>query len=448
MSSAPTNQIQHLFEQALQHQQQGQLQAAIDGYRQLLSQTEHADAYANLGVALRLQGQIEAAIAAYRRALSLEPHNLSALSNLGGAYRALGRIPEALVILEKVLSINPDFTAAHYNLGLAYMDFQEPEKAIQAFDRALALEPDRTDAPFDRATCILQTGDLSAGFAAYESRFEYEPRLKKGYTQPYWDGSPLQGKTLLIYTEQGFGDTLQFCRYIPLIPKEHGKIILQCPPELIKLMQTMEGIDEIIPLSANPPIFHTHISLLSLPHLFQTTLSSIPQTIPYLKAPAKSVRLPAKKSFKIGITWASGHQDVGLRRRRIDPKHFLTLLTLPQTSLFSLQKGPSSKQLSDLTGGALIEDLSPYIADFADTAAWLMQLDLLITADTAIVHLAGALARPVWVLLPYGSEWRWLLERTDSPWYPTVRLFRQTEPENWDKVFQEVLEALQKESLR
>lgn len=210
-------------------QQAGKTGAALKKYQALLNHSPSADAYANLGVALRTLGKTEAALIAYQQALNLNPNHVAALSNWGGGLRALGRLDEAIPILEKAIALNPAFTAAHHNLGLVYMDHQQPEKAIACFEQVLKLDPERVDAQYDRATCLLQLGKYRDGFQAYESRFGYEPRLIKPYTQPKWDGSPLQGKTLLIYSEQGFGDTLQFCRYIPLIQKAGGRIILECP---------------------------------------------------------------------------------------------------------------------------------------------------------------------------------------------------------------------------
>lgn len=436
------------FQEGLKAHQEGSLAAAIDLYLQSLRQAPSVDAYANLGVALRMQNHLEAAVVAYRKALAINPGHVQTLSNLGGAYRALGRLNEAEVILQQALELNPEFAPAHYNLGLAWMDGQAPHQAIAAFDEALRLEPGKVEAVFDRATCILQTGDLLNGFAAYESRFAYEPRLVKPYKQPRWDGSALQGRTLLIYSEQGFGDTLQFCRFIPRIEKEAGdRIILECPAVLKRLMEQVPRIDEVVILGNPLPSFDTHVSLLSLPALFRTTLETIPADFPYLKAPVSGIRLPKKsKHLKVGIVWASGHTDVGVRNRKISLSAFLPLFEMPGIEFYSLQKGEAVQELETLGLNGLIENLAPLIHDFADTAQLIIELDLLITADTAVVHLAGALNKPVWVLLPYGSEWRWLLDRNDSPWYPSVRLFRQTIPGQWEPVMRQVTQALIEDS--
>jgi tetratricopeptide (TPR) repeat protein len=439
-----------LFEQAFTVQRAGDTAQAIQIYHRLLEQAPSADIYANLGVALRTQGKLLAAITLYRRALALEPQHLSALSNLGGALWANGAPQEAVSILQRALALNPQMASLHYNLGLAYQDLQQPQAALACFEAVLRLEPQRTDAPVDRARALLQMGDLRAGFEAYESRFAYEPRLVKPFGQPRWDGSPLNGRTLLLYAEQGYGDTLQFCRYIPLIPQSCGRIILECPPPLKRLMQTVPGVSAVISEGDAYPSFDIYASLFSLPHLFQTTLASIPTEIPYLQAPDSRVHLLEQPQtlLKVGIVWASGHADVGLKNRSIGLEPFLRILELHQVCLYSLQKGPASAQLAQLGVEGLIPNVGGQVEDFADTASVLSQLDLLISADTAIVHLAGALGIPTWVLLPAASEWRWLLHREDSPWYPTLQLFRQHVPGDWHGTFDPVLSALYDVSTR
>jgi tetratricopeptide (TPR) repeat protein len=431
------------FEKILRLQQQGQNEAAIAGYQDLLKLEPNAQVYANLGVALRTKGHMEAALVCYEKSLAMQPEQVGTLSNLGGGLRALGRLQEALTILEKALQLDPDFIAAHYNLGLVYMDSQEPQKAIAAFDEVLKRDPDRVDARFDRATCILQTGDLALGFAEYECRSDYEPRLKRAYTQPRWQGESLTNKTLLVYAEQGFGDTLQFCRYLPLIQKEGGRIILECPSPLTRLMeQSFDCLDAVVSPESLLPSFDYHIPLLSLPAFFHTTLETIPKDIPYLKAPIATKPAATQSPIKVGLVWGNGHMDVGVRHRSIPLEQFAPLLSLPNMAFYSFQKGQKAKDLKRCGFDALVKDLDPFIQDFADTAAYLSQMDLLISVDTAIVHCAGALNIPCWVLLPYGSEWRWLLERDDSAWYKSLRLFRLGREDDWHSVLETICSKL------
>ncbi|WP_373533068.1 tetratricopeptide repeat protein [Vampirovibrio sp.] len=431
--------------QALTYHQRGDLTQAIAEYRHCIQTHPTAVAYTNLGVALRTQGHIKAAIAAYRNALTLDANYVPALSNLGGGLRALGQLDEAIVILKQALMLQPDFAAAHYNLGLTYMDFQQPEKAIACFDAALRLEPQRVDAPFDRAVCLLQTGDLLAGFRAYECRFAYEPRLQRSYVQPAWQGESLQGKTLLLYSEQGFGDTLQFIRFAAHIEKAGGQLILECPQPLQRLMQTLPYLDQVVCPQQPMPVFDTHCALLSLPAVMGTTLENIPNETPYLKPlPLQHKTLPLAISAKrIGLVWSSGHADVGTRQRSISLNLLIPLLTQSGCEFYSFQKGPAVAALKDSGLESLIHNLDAEMGDFADTAALLQHMDLLISVDTAMVHLAGALNIPCWALLPSGSEWRWFSNRTDTPWYPSVRLFRQEYGQAWEEVIQGVSQALQ-----
>lgn len=435
--------IQDPLQQAILYHQQGQLEQAVAEYQRCIKQQPTSTAYTNLGVALRSQGHIEAALVAYRKALALDPQDVSTLSNLGGGLRALGQLDEAILVLQQALALDSNFAAAHYNLGLAYMDFQQPEKAIPCFETALQLEPDRVDAPFDRAVCLLQTGNFKAGFPAYESRFAYEPRLQRPYSQPQWQGESLAGKTLLIYAEQGFGDTLQFIRFVTRIEKAGGQLILECPAPLQRLMRSLPALDQVITPEEAAPDFDYHIALLSLSALFQTTLATIPSEFPYLRAPVAREPFPNTDTKRVGVVWASGHPDVGARNRSIPLTAFAPLLSLPGYQFYSFQKGPAVTALTESGLGPLVQNLEGQIQDFSDTAALLSQMDLLISADTAIVHLAGAMNVPCWVLLPSGSEWRWLLNRSDSPWYPSVRLFRQGYQESWASVMETVVDTLQ-----
>lgn len=435
-----------LFADALRQHHLGNIPGAVALYLEALKKCPSAEIYANLGVALQLQGHLEAAVIAYQKALRLEPQHMPTLSNLGGALRMLGRTEEALPILNQAIIANPDSADAYYNLGLTFGDKQQPDQAITAFEEAFRIDPRRKDAQFDRAICLLQKGDLIRGFEAYECRFKYDPKLAKPYPKPFWDGGPLNGRTLLLQTEQGFGDTLQFIRYVTQIPKgPNDRIILDCPKPLKLLLQSFPGIDQVIAHGNALPAFDVRISLLSLPHLFKTTLDTIPADCPYIMPPHKSGRLGLSQvqQLKIGIVWASGQSDVGVRRRKIPLAQWLPLLELSGVQFYSLQKGPSAKELETQGFSGLIENLDSQIHDFADTAAILNELDLIISTDTAIVHLAGAMNKPVWVLLPHAAEWRWLLDRQDSPWYPSLRLFRKSTPSSdWQDVIADVKASL------
>lgn len=414
-------------------------QQAIASYSgAVLASPDRASACADLGVALRVAGHLSAAIALYRRAVALDPRSAVALSNLGGALRASGDLNWAVAHLQRAVEIAPEFSAGHFNLGLALEDAGRLEEALTAYDRVLALDPARTDARIQKAFTLLRLGRLEEGFAQYECRLQSEPMLKRNFTQPAWNGQPFPGKTILLYAEQGRGDTFQFIRYAPLVKALGTEVIVECQPETAAVVATVPGVDKVVSRGQALPHFDCHASLMSLPFLLRTTLETIPGAVPYLQVPpgaAGGVNVPPSSLIKVGIAWSSGHEDVGAHERSIALEHFLRLLEIPQVALYSLQVGPAVCDLARLGVQHLIPDLGSRFKDFSHTADAISQLDLVVSVDTAIVHLAGAMAKPVFVFLPYASEWRWLRHRTDSPWYPTARLYRQEKPMSWDDAF-------------
>ena len=335
------------------------------------------------------------------------------------------------------------------------------EAAMARFEETLHLDPNYASARWNRAAVWLLQGDFERGWAEYEWRWTQPDFGHRRFVQPAWDGSPLAGKTILLYAEQGIGDTLQFVRYVPLVQERGGRVILQCPLQLMKLLATLPGIERLVvkddPLSA----FDVHAALLSLPAIFHTSLDNVPASVPYLQANADLIehwRKELAKSdvdyrtfasgpvFKIGITWQGNPAFKDDRYRSIPLARFERLASVPGVQLISLQKGPGIEQLQELgerfpildLGNRLDEDSGP----FMDTAAVLKNIDLVISSDTALPHLAGALGVPVWVALPLVPDWRWLLEREDCPWYPTMRLFRQTKLGCWQNVFERIAETL------
>jgi Flp pilus assembly protein TadD len=413
--------------------------------RQASAKPDQAAGWANLGVALRSEGHLETAIALYRRALALEPDSAANLSNLGGALRAAGLLDEAIVRLRRATELTADFAAAIFNLGIALEDAGQLPEAVACYDRVLDLEPTRKDAAGQRAFALMRMGDFEKGLCAYEKRLEFEPMLKRGFRRPAWDGCPDNNKTLLLYSEQGRGDTFQFIRFAGEARSRVGRVIVECPRETAEVVKTAPGVDEVVIQGLRLPQFDCHASLMSLPYLFKTTLETIPGSVPYLSVPPSvlgSVSLVPTKQLKVGIAWASGHTDIGVHDRSVGLAKLLRFFELPQVALYSLQVGTAASQIKELGCTHLIQDLGEQFKDFGSTADAIRQLDLVISADTAIVHLAGALAKPVWVLLPYASEWRWLQSRIDSPWYPTVRLFRQQKPFGWDGVVEQVVQDL------
>jgi hypothetical protein len=334
------------------------------------------------------------------------------------------------------------------------------EEAVASFQEALRLDPTCVEAHGSLAMTWLLMGNLEQGWPEYEWRFHNKEWALPPFPQPTWDGSPLAGRSILLRTEQGLGDTLHFIRYAPLVKAQAGTVLVECAKPLIPLLSSCPGIDRLVPESPRPTeSFDLQVPLLSVPGLLGTTLATIPANIPYLSADAKLVEqwqqeLHSFSGFKIGIAWQGNpkHDRHGLGRRTIPLAQFAPLGRVAGVSLFSLQRGVGTEQLPHVTSKLSVTDLGSWIDEgcgaFMGTAAVMHCLDLVITSDTSIAHLAGALGVPVWVALPFAAEWRWLRDREDSPWYPTMRLFRQSEPGNWKPVFErmagEVLKLLAK----
>ncbi|QZZ21194.1 tetratricopeptide repeat protein [Leptothermofonsia sichuanensis E412] len=428
----------------------GQLESAIAQFRQVLQQEPNfADAWCNLGSALREQGNPEAAIAHYRRAITLNPDHADAQYNLGTVLQEQDQLEEALIHCQRAVALKPDFADAYYSLGFVQRRLAHLEAAIASYRRAVQLAPWYPEAHKNLGHALLLQGDLKNGFAEYEWRWRQKNWAPRPFSQPLWDGSSLEGKTILLHAEQGMGDTIQFIRYAPLVKARGGNVLVECQPLLRRLLETAPGIDHLIVQGSPLPPFDTHAPLLSLPHILGTTLDTIPASIPYLASPPfpptshfslltpPSLPLP----LKIGIVWAGNPDHKNNRYRSCKLEHFQSLINLPGVHFYSLQKGDGAAELQ-ANPNLPIEDMSGRLEDFADTAAAIAQFDLIISVDTAVAHLAGALGKPVWLLLSYSPDWRWMLERQDSPWYPTMRLFRQNQPGDWQSVFEQVEVAL------
>ncbi len=297
------------------------------------------------------------------------------------------------------------------------------------------------------ALACLQRGEFARGWAEYEWRFRCRehPILAQG--MPLWDGSPLDGRRILLWAEQGLGDTLQFVRYAPAVVERGGHVVVSCPKVLVRVVATCPGVSQVLPEGTAQTDFACHAPLMSLPRIFATTLETIPADIPYLFAdPALANRwgeqLGSHDGFKIGIAWQGNPDHKKDRHRSFRLDRFEALARMPGVRLFSLQVGSGNKQLDAVSDRFGVTDLGSRVDDFMDTAALVQHLDLVITPDTSLAHLAGALGLPVWVAIPFASDWRWLLERGDTPWYPTMRLFRQPRWGDWDEVFRKMTQGL------
>lgn len=419
----------------------GELDASRAFYERALKlRPDRIESHIGLGVVLRDQGRLNDAIASYERALALVPDHPETRNNLGVVLADLGRTDEAIAHYKAILALEPNRAETHYNLGNALQHKGRYGEALARYGRALSLKPDHAGAHLNRALALLVTGELEEGWREYEWRFAVAQYDRK-FERPLWSGEPLDGRHILIHAEQGFGDTMQFARYVPAVAARGGRVVLEVPSPLVRLARSLSGASRVLAAGETLPEFDYHCPLLSLPRVFQTNLATIPNAVPYLSVPAPAAaaawadRISDASGFRVGIVWA------GTAVGAIDPRLLQPIWEVAGISWFGLQVGDRAADIS-LLDGVNITDLSPWLTDFAETAAAVCQLDLVISVDTSVAHLAGALARPMWLLLPYRPEWRWLTGREDSPWYPTARLFRQQKDGDWPGLAREVAASL------
>jgi tetratricopeptide (TPR) repeat protein len=440
--------------------QQGALETAAGAFRHAIrSRQDHAEAHANLGKTLQELGRPEEALAACDAALSIKPHHAEAHSNRGNILKALGRLDEAAAAHSTAIRFKPDFAEAHYNLGNTLKAQGRLGEAIHAHSQAVRLRPDFAAARVNLGMERLLSGDLPRGWADYEWRLRaacghLQPRM---FSQARWRGEALDGRTILLHAEQGLGDTIQFCRYAPLVALRGGCVVLEVPRPLLRLLSSLAGVTRLIAAGDPLPDFAVHCSLMSLPLAFGTDIDTIPAEVPYLSARPETAcawqdRLGPKTRRRVGLVWSGGLRPDQPELRVVNERRNIPLPLIGQLNhldidFVSLQKGEPAegelRAMKDLIWprGNLI-DAAPDIGDFADTAGLIETLDLLISVDTSTAHLAAAMGKPVWLLNRFDSCWRWLEHREDSPWYPTLRLFRQAAPGDWQGVMQRVEAAL------
>jgi hypothetical protein len=349
--------------------------------------------------------------------------------------------------LSSVTPLNPTLIEVYRVLGTAHFNAGRITEAIHAHEHLLAIRPQDADAHMFTAICYLLLGEFQRGWPEYEWRFKTRFMAAPPCAKPDWKGEGLQNKIILVEAEQGHGDSIQFVRYLRFLKTKGAKVILGCQPALYRLMTKCAAADLVLRQGDLAPAFDVVIPLLSLPGIFKMTLETLPADIPYLQAPSDSGmqaiaainRYPG--ILRVGLVWAGGAHNLNDHLRSLKLDQFSDLFGIAGTKLFSLQKGDAATQLESIPPG-IITDLAPHLEDFADTAAAIQELDLVISVDTAVAHLAGALGKPVWTLLPFVPDWRWMLNREDSPWYPTMRLFRQSAPGDWASVIRRVSEEL------
>jgi Tetratricopeptide repeat len=394
------------------------------------------------GSALHDAGKYEAALALYVDAVSRWPALAPVWNNRGNSLLGLRRFEEAAESYQCALELWPELNDTRVALASCLQALGKIDEAMEACDLVLSREPDHAEAHWNRALLLLLKGEYLEGWKEYEWRWK-----KRGFTspsrafdQPLWQGEPLAGRTILIHAEQGYGDTIQFCRYLPLLINSGAMVLFECHPPLVRLMKQLGPGIEVIPMGEPLPGFDCHLPLLSLPAVLGTTIENIPAVDGYLSAPPDSAAfwqrsIPKGKDARIGLCWAGkSYPDPG---RSIPPKSLSRLSTVSGVSWYSLQIGQETG-----SPALAIMDLAMLVKDFADTAALIAQLDLVITIDTSVAHLAGAMGKETWLMVPSAPDWRWGLERTDSPWYRSMRIFRQDNPKSWKTVVDTVIKEL------
>lgn len=421
---------------------------------------ENSDAYYNAGFMLYKQAKLKESIPYYEKAIELRP-SFKCYLNLGNSYNEMTDFDTALEYYKLAIEKDPNFYAVYNNIGGILYKKSRQYEAVPFFKKSLELKPGDHEVRYNMGMAQLAIGDFIQGWTNYESRNKFlmhdiktewqKYEKNKPNTKPEWKGEDIEGKTILIHTEQGLGDTIQFCRYISLVREFGCKIILECTMEIVDLMKSLNCLDIIavggIPFDLE---FDYHISVMSLPYIFKTTLNTIPANIPYFHIQKEDIpEITQHSGLKIGIVWAGNprkylpHINLVDQRRSMRLEQFKPLSEVEGVTLFSLQKGDETQQQIHEVDFTVI-DLMENVKTFYDTAKIMQNLDLIITVDTSVVHVAGALGKPVWMLSRFDSCWRWLINRPDSPWYPTLRIFKQQTAGDWGPVVNEIVESLKK----
>jgi tetratricopeptide (TPR) repeat protein len=422
---------------------------AVASYdRAIALKPDFAEAHSNRGNALLDLQRPAEALAGYDKALALKPDFAEAYSNRGKALMDLKRTAEALESFDKAIALKPGYAEAYSNRGMALRNLKRLAEALVNFDKAIALKPNYAEAYFNQSLCFLLMGRFEQGFRQYEWRKKCdEPAAVGSYPQPLWLGEEnITGKTLFIHWEQGLGDTIQFCRYAKLVEARGAKVVMSVQQPLYGLLKQISPTIQILNENEVPTDFDYHCPLLSMPLALGTTLETMPAEQQYIKVDeelraAWSARLPPKTKPRIGVVWSGRAAHKNDHNRSMDLEQFLPIFSL-DADWISLQKEVREKDSAVLQQLGRVAFFGDDLRDFSDTAALLDLTDLVITIDTSVAHLAGAMGKPVWILLPYSPDWRWLLDRDDSPWYPSARLFRQQQIGNWAEIIDQVKDEL------
>jgi Tfp pilus assembly protein PilF len=416
---------------------------------------EDPSCHNNYGTLKWRQGNYETAKEHFIKAIQLRPDYYTAYINLANTERELGSLSNCANAYRAAIQIRPDKSKVRFNLGVILSESGNWYEALESLNQAIAVNPDYAMARFMRGMLHLKLGHLREGWKDYEWRFEAtgcDYITDDKIFRNIWDGEPFIGKTLLVYHDQGLGDAIQFIRYLPMVKQLGGRVLFLCGPKLFKLFKGSNGYDELINRWTDHKKlnFDYHIALMSLPYIFDTTLENIPVMVPYINIERETIdkwkeQIGNSKSYKIGIAWSGKDRQGENDLRSLSLSDFAPLADVPNVEFFSLQKGKASSQAENPPNQMRLHNFSSQISDFVDTAAIIKCLDLVITIDTSVAHLAGALNCSVWTLLRFNHCWRYLLERKDSPWYPSMKLYRQSSEGDWKNVIQQVAIDLRNE---
>jgi tetratricopeptide (TPR) repeat protein len=452
---AAPNQFDALYLQATSAAATQDFQRAIELYDQAIElNPSHAEAYYKRGNALKNLGRLDAAIASYDQAIERRPDYAYAYCNRGVVQQSLGLAAAALSSYDQAIAADATDAMAHYNRALLMQDCSRWDAALASYNQAISIDPGYADAQYNRSLALLFQGDFENGWRSYEWRWKNAQRLSIGiprnFTQPLWLGEEsIAGKRLLLYSEGGLGDTLQFCRYATLSAAQGATVFLEVQPPLLSLLANLEGVSQVIAAGSPLPPFDYQCPLMSLPLAFKTSLDTIPAPRKYLHSDkAKVARwhtlLGERSRPRIGLVWS------GNRNNWIDPRRSIRLADwvkhLPaEFQYFCVQKDVREADRAVLDSSPFIVSLDDHLQDFSDTAALCACMDVVISVDTSVAHLNGALGNETWMLLPFTPDWRWMLDRNDSPWYPTMKLYRQKTAGDWNEVFARVATDLHRE---
>lgn len=432
---------------------QNSIREAMEWYQEALCRNPHNTAiYLHIGEILHKTEHLDEAITMYEKAILNEPDFFGFHNNLGIILQEEWQFDKAIIHFQKAIQLNSTFVESYINLGNAFQAQGNIGAAFNCFHRAIEIDPNNPYANYNLSLLLLLNGFFEEGWAKYKWRryIQELSYLQTGFVQPLWDGSNLQGRKILLLGEQGFGDVIQFLRYIPLVAQYNTKIIVTCHKELKSLVENTDDVCAVIPYGAPLPDFDVYCPLLSLPMIFGTTLESIPSVTPYVHISSDTLQKWQKRinsdaaRFRIGLVWSGNSKNRMLRYKSCHLSDFTAFAISDSITFYSLQKGEASSETRTCSVGMTLIDYTNEFMDFSDTAAVIKQLDLIISVDTAVAHLAGALGKPVWTLLSSIPDWRWLLHRDDSPWYPSMRLFRQDSFGDWQSVIIRMKEDLLK----